>query len=314
MDELDHPADPRFDLPAQSFEPLGKRARYYPMTQRESELLVEERKNKRRDKARRNDEAFAEYLLLAMKNNRKTVNYSTVNSEAIPFHIQGGSMVSSHEYKYHDFRVQGQHYCPMNRNSSIADAFMQTITQGVGSSNRDRNTIVLKSIVLRLSVILPERSVHELEAGVLDDDLQFYVILDKKPSQGHPTYDKILSVHDDQHIIMAWPNPRYSDRFVFLHSQQFNMRYQTLWEYTRADADKKSVCLGVMEKRTIELPVDGIHVTYDPEKTGYSSMLENNLFFCFITAKGVHTTSGHLSEVKEMQTFDIDWTMRVTHY
>lgn len=313
MDD-EHPADPRFDLPAQSFEPLGKRARYYSMTQRESELIAEERKNRRRDKVRRDDEAFAEYLLVAMKNNRKTLNTSTVNSEAIPFNIQSASGYSNHEYKYHDFRVKGQHYCPMNRSSSIADGFMQTITQGVGTSNRDRNTIVLKSIVLRLSVVLPERSVHELEAGVLDDDLQFYVILDKKPNQGHPTYDKILSVHDNEHIILAWPNPLYSERFVFLHSEQFNMRYQTLWEYTRADADKKSVCLGVIEKRTIELPVDGIHVTYNPEASGYLSMLQNNIILCFITAKGVNTTSGHISEVKEMATFNIDWTMRVTHY
>lgn len=313
-DEEQRNADPRFDLPANSWENPKKRQRYVPMTSEEAELIYEEKQRRKQLKAEKYQESLADTILQSLQQNRQIANTGTVNSESIPYSINQRLHDASVEYKYNDFRVKGQHYCPMDRNNSIAYNFVPAIPKGVSSTNRDSDTLIMKSAILNLVVQLPERSVHELEAGVLDDDLQFYAILDRNPQQGVPQYHQILSVHDDQNVMAAFPNPKYASRFLFLHSEQFNMRYETLWEYTRVDADKKSVCLGVMEKRTIELPVDGIPITFIPQVSGYPSLLKNNLILCFITAKGVSVSSGITAEVKELKTFNIDWNMRITHY
>jgi len=306
--------DPNFALPANSWENPRKRARYVPMSEEEAELVRAEKLRRRRQKDGQFQEELALTILEAMHQNRDSINKGTVNAEAIPFQVLGNQMASDAEYKYNDFRVKGQGYCPMNRPYSMSYNFLNSITSGVDTHHRDSDTICLKSMVLHLAVQLPERSIHELEAGVLDDDLQFYAVLDRFPQVGVPTYDDLLSVHDDQNVMLAFPNPRTANRFKFLYSEQFNMRYETLWEYTRADADKKAVCLGVMKKRVIELPVDGIPVSFIPHVSGYFSLLENNIFFCFITAKGVSITHGIVSDVKEMKTFQIDWNMRITYY
>lgn len=314
QDDTPRNPDPRFDLPANSWENSRKRGRYFPMTEEEAELIAEEKQRLRREKEDRFQENLADTIFQSLQQNRAIANTGTVNDEAIPFSLQQRFHKRNKEYKYTDFRVQGQHYCPMDRNNSISYQFIPAVTKGVTTHNRDADYLTMKTAILNLVVRLPERSVHELEASVLDDDLQFYAILDTSPQQGAPTYHQILTVHDNQNILAAFPNPQYANRFIFLHSEQFNMRYQTLWEYTRVDADKKSVCLGVMEKRMIQLPVDGITVEFIPGETGYSSLLKNNLIFCFITAKGVNVTAGITSDVKELKTFDIDWNMRITHY
>jgi hypothetical protein len=314
QDDTDRNPDPHFDLPAISWENPRKRQRYIPMTEEEAELIQEEKQRRRREKAEKFQEDLADTVSQSIVQSRREANLGRVNEEAQVWSVHQKWHSRSREYKYTDFRVKGQHYCPMDRNNSIAYQMLQQVTRGVASVNRDSDFLTMKSAIVNLVVQLPERSVHELEASVLDDDLQFYAILDRFPQQGPPEYNKILTVHDKDSILAAFPNPAYSSRFLFLHSEQFNMRYETLWEYTRVDADKKSVCLGVMQKRTIELPVDGVTVHFIPGHSGYSSLLYNNLIFCFITGKGVSVSSGLLSEVKEMKTFNIDWNMRITHY
>lgn len=314
QDDTTRNPDPHFELPAISWENPKKRQRYFPMSEEEAELIQEEKQRRKREKQERFQADLADTVSQAIIQTRKESNLGRVNEEAQVWSIHQMWHSRSREYKYSDFRVKGQHYCPMDRGNSIAYQFLPTITEGVTSSHRDSDFLTMKSAILNLVVQLPERSVHELEASVLDDDLQFYAILDRFPQQGPPDYNKILTVHDRDSILAAFPNPAYASRFLFLHSEQFNMRYETLWEYTRVDADKKSVCLGVMQKRTIELPVDGITVHFVPHQTGYSSLLYNNLILCFISAKGVHVTAGLLGDVKEMKTFNIDWNMRITHY
>lgn len=213
---------------------------------------------------------------------------------------------------YVDMHNIGQHYGPSVYDSQIYPSFVSLISQGYDHSKRQGNRVAMHHLSIRLQIILPEVQCTESTAGKLNDELRIIIVKDSHPNPSHPKITDVLSVHDSHHTINAFYNPVFAERFTILYDTSFFMQYTTIWEYTRGEAIKMAQFLPVDMKESIEIDLSGHTCSFNPNATGYASLVDYNIFAIFLTARGIKITSDVVSDMKEAETFKVDWSARLT--
>jgi len=218
------------------------------------------------------------------------------------------------ELSYIDIHNTNQHYAPGTYKDSVVRSLVSGIVPGYSVATRTRDRVNLRHLSVNLHCILPEKKVTEMEAGTLNDEIRVIIGVDHVPPL--PGVDlqisDVLLVHDPHKTINAFINPSNASRFTFLYDQTHFMAYSTVWEFTRAEAEKEAKALLVDFKQTIDIPLKGIQTHFNPLVSGIHSVIKDNIFMIFISAKGINSsTLEHVSDVKELKTFEIEWSSRI---
>lgn len=214
---------------------------------------------------------------------------------------------------YIDLHNTGQHYAPGVYASQVFPSFVSMIKGGYKQTQRQGFKISMLHFSMRLQIILPETQCTEASAGKLNDELRILIVKDVAPQPNVPRVEDVLSVHDSRHTINAFHNPATANRFTVLYDTSFFMQYTTIWEYTRGGGIKMAQFLPVDMKESIDIDLTGHTCSFDPAKEvdGYPSLIDYNLFAIFISARGVKITGALSADVKEAETFKVDWSARV---
>lgn len=212
-----------------------------------------------------------------------------------------------------DLHNTGQHYGPGVYPSQVFPSFVSMIKGGYKQTQRQGFKISMLHFSMRLQIILPETQCTEASAGKLNDELRILIVKDIQPQPNVPRVEDVLSVHDSHHTINAFHNPATADRFTVLYDTSFFMQYTTIWEYTRGGGIKMAQFLPVDMKESIDIDLTGHTCSFDPAKEadGYPSLIDYNLFAIFISARGIKLTGALASDVKEAETFKVDWSARI---
>lgn len=134
------------------------------------------------------------------------------------------------DLSYLDLHNTNQNYGPAVYQGQIFPSFISAIHEGYSTSSRQSNSVFMHRLTIHLQIILPDRTVNELSAGLLNDELRILIIKDSQPNPKVPEVTDVLSVHDSHHTINAFINPATVDRFTVLYDTSFFMQYTTLWE------------------------------------------------------------------------------------
>ena len=212
---------------------------------------------------------------------------------------------------YLDLHNTGQDYGPGVYQGQIMPSFLSSIQEGYSASRRQGNFVNMFRLTMHLQIILPDRTVNELSAGLLNDELRLIIVKDSQPNPSPPSVTDVLSVHDSHHTINAFINPATADRFTILYDTSFFMQYTTLWEFTRGEVEKEAKVLPCDIKEVIDIDLMGEKCSFDRTHSNYASLIDYNIFAMFITARGIKLTHAILSEAKEAETFKIDWSARI---
>jgi len=254
------------------------------------------------------DEPTDEYFPMEMTSQKA---HGTGVSRETPAMMSYTRVFMSEDLGYLDLHNTGQHYGPGVYQSQIYPSFISPIQPGFNQSQRQGHKVALQHLAIRLQIILPETQCTEASAGKLNDELRILVVRDTQPHPNYPTVQDVLSVHDQHHTINAFHNPATAGRFMVLYDTSFFMQYTTIWEYTRGGGVKMAQFLPVDMKESIDIDLSGHVCSFDPEKSGYDALVDYNLFAIFISARGIKLSSAIASDVKEAETFKVDWSARL---
>lgn len=254
------------------------------------------------------DEPTDEYYPMEMTSQKA---HGTGVSRETPAMMSFTRVFMSEDLGYLDLHNTGQHYGPGIYQSQIYPSFVSPIQPGYNQSQRQGHKVNLYHLAIRLQIILPETQCTEASAGKLNDELRVLIVKDSQPKPHIPTVQDVLSVHDQHHTINAFHNPATADRFTVLYDTSFFMQYTTIWEYTRGGGIKMAQFLPVDMKESIDIDLSGHVCSFDPSQSGYDSLIDYNIFAIFITARGIRLSGAILSDVKEAETFKVDWSARL---